>query len=195
MEAPHQFLTLPESLFETSAVADFSGDIALEDIVMGADTYHFADPVHYQLFITNTGGALLVGGSASGTATTACARCLDPMELSLDAEIEAYYVLPGADEPLSEDEEVEYETLEGTDKLDLTTLIRAALALAIPYIPLCSEDCAGLCPQCGANLNHETCDCVIEEPDMSNNPFAVLKDYQFGADKGTEDKPSTNDRD
>lgn len=192
MNSSHQFLTLPESLFETSAVADFAGDLAIEDVVMGADVYYFADPVHYQLFITNTGGALLVTGKVTGAATTACARCLDSMELPLDAEIEAYYVLPGADEALSEDEEVEYETLEGSDKIDLTTLIRAALALAFPYIPLCDEECAGLCPQCGVNLNHETCDCTAEEPDMSNNPFAVLKDYQFGSDRSAADSTAKN---
>lgn len=179
MNTEQHFLSLPESLFETSAVADFAGDIAVSDITMGADRYRFSTPVHYRLFITNTGGALLVTGTVSGTAHTACARCLDDMDLVLDAEVEAYYVIPGEDASLSEDEEVEYETLEGKDKIDLDALVRAALALAFPYIPLCTEDCAGLCSQCGANLNRETCECVIEEPDDSNNPFAVLKALKF----------------
>lgn len=180
MKTEQHFLTLPESLFETSAVADFTGDIVVSDITMGADRYTFDSPVHYQLFITNTGGAFLVTGTVSGTARTACARCLDDMDLALDAEVEAYYVIPGEDAALSEDEEIEYETLEGKDKIDLDALIRAALALAFPYIPLCAEECAGLCPQCGANLNREVCNCVVEEPDDSNNPFAVLKTLKFG---------------
>ena len=179
MKTEQHFLTLPESLFETSAVADFAGDIAVLDIIMGADRYTFEAPVRYQLYITNTGGAFLVTGTVSAIAQTSCARCLDNMDLALDAEVEAYYVIPGEDAPLSEDEEIEYETLEGKDKIDLDGLIRATLALAFPYIPLCAEECAGLCPQCGANLNRAACDCIIEGPDDSNNPFAVLKTLKF----------------
>lgn len=182
MQESQHFLVLPESLFETSAVADFTGEIPLVDIVMGADTYRFAEPVRYRIFITNTGGALLVTGNVSGTARAVCARCLDDIALVLDAPIEAYYLIPGDDEPLSEDEEVEYEVLEEGKKIDLDTLCQAAFALAMPAIPLCDEDCAGLCPRCGANLNHESCDCVeADEGDMSDSPFAVLKNYRFDA--------------
>lgn len=184
MEAQHQFLLLPESLFETSAVADFSGEVTIPEIAMGADIYQFPDPIRYQLFITNTGGAFLVSGSVSGVAWTACARCLDTLDLPLEAEVEAYYILPDAEASFEEDDQIEYETLEDSNKIDLTTLTRAALALAFPYAPLCREDCAGLCPQCGANLNHESCECVEEQLDTSNNPFAVLKDYRFDSDDG-----------
>lgn len=175
----HQYLSLPESLLETSAVGDYRGEITLPDITMTPDVYHFDKPVHYDLFITNTGGALLVTGTVSAEAETACARCLDPVKLSVDAEVEAYYLIPGKDEPLTEDEEIEYDQLEPGNKIDLTTLCRATLALAFPYIPLCSEDCAGLCPQCGVNLNHEQCSCEPPAEDDAPNPFAVLKDYKF----------------
>lgn len=181
MQESKHFLTLPESLFETSAVADFTGEIPLADIVMGADTYHFPEPVRYQILITNTGGALLVTGKAIGTAQAVCARCLDDIDLALEAPIEAYYLIPGEDAPLSEDEEVEYEVLEAGKKIDLDVLCCAAFALAIPAIPLCDEECAGLCPQCGANLNQGSCDCtVVDEVDILNSPFAVLKNYRFG---------------
>lgn len=181
MESPHRFLALPESLFETSAVADYTGKIELPELTMGADVYRFADPLDYHLLITNTGGALLVSGSVSGLAETSCARCLDTMQLPLDAEVEGYFVLPGKDAPLTDDEEAEYDTLEEGNKIDLDALARAALALTVPYIPLCKDDCVGLCPQCGTNLNHGSCDCAAEEPLAANNPFAVLKDYPFAA--------------
>jgi uncharacterized protein len=182
MNAQQHFLKLPESLFETSAVADFTGDIALDDIIMGADRYSFPEPVHYQLIVTNTGGAFLVTGSLGARALSACARCLDDVELDIDAEVEAYYLIPDVEASFTEDEEVEYEILEGKDKIDLDALVRSALALAFPYIPLCKDDCAGLCSQCGANLNHETCDCVIEHDDHPHNPFAVLKDLKLDTD-------------
>jgi uncharacterized protein len=45
------------------------------------------------------------------------------------------------------------------EEIDLTPLFRDQVVLAVPYAPLCSEDCKGLCPQCGADRNLETCDC------------------------------------
>ena len=123
MDTSDQLLALPDSLFETSAVADFTGEISLPEIRMGADSYRFEEPLRYHLFFTNTGGALLATGEVSGQAKTACARCLDEVELDLEAPIEAYFVLPGKDEPLSEDEEVEYDQLIDKNKVDLTALV------------------------------------------------------------------------
>lgn len=45
------------------------------------------------------------------------------------------------------------------EEIDLTPLFRDQIVLAVPFAPLCSEDCKGLCPQCGADRNLETCDC------------------------------------
>jgi uncharacterized metal-binding protein YceD (DUF177 family) len=45
------------------------------------------------------------------------------------------------------------------EEIDLTPLFRDQVVLAVPFAPLCSEDCKGLCPQCGADRNLETCDC------------------------------------
>lgn len=183
MDTPDQLLALPDSLFETSAVADFTGEISLPEIRMGADSYRFEEPLRYHLFFTNTGGALLATGEVNAHAKTACARCLDEVELDIEAPIEAYFVLPGKDEPLSEDEEVEYDQLIDKNKVDLTALFQGALALALPLVVLCSEDCAGLCPQCGTNLNHETCSCAAQQEIDPQNPFAVLKNYRFDSEE------------
>ncbi len=183
MDTPDQLLALPDSLFETSAVADFTGEISLPEIRMGADSYRFEEPLRYHLFFTNTGGALLATGEVSAQAKTVCARCLDEVELTLEAPIEAYFVLPGKDEPLPEDEEVEYDQLIDKNKVDLTALFQGALALALPLVVLCSEDCAGLCPQCGTNLNHETCSCTAQQEIDPQNPFAVLKNYRFDSEE------------
>ena len=183
MDTPDQLLALPDSLFETSAVADFTGELSLPEIRMGADSYRFEEPLRYHLFFTKTGGALLATGEVSAHAKTACARCLDEVELDIEAPIEAYFVLPGKDEPLSEDEEVEYDQLIDKNKVDLTALFQGALALALPLVVLCSEDCAGLCPQCGTNLNHETCSCAAQQEIDPQNPFAVLKNYCFDSEE------------
>lgn len=179
----HSYLTLPERLFSPSAAESFSGKLSLPEITMGADIYQFPDPVSYNLFVTNTGGAFLVTGTVNADTSTACARCLDPVALSIEAEVEAYYLIPDKEVEFTEDEEVEYDQLVGRNKIDLTELCTSALALAFPYIPLCSDDCEGLCPECGANLNHETCDCSQSKDDIDPmSPFAALKDYKFDSE-------------
>jgi uncharacterized protein len=52
-----------------------------------------------------------------------------------------------------------------THEIDLSFGVRESLLLALPMKVLCSEDCKGLCPHCGANLNEESCDCVAETID------------------------------
>jgi len=54
---------------------------------------------------------------------------------------------------------------------DLTELLRQSILLALPMRPLCSEECKGLCPHCGANLNEGPCGCPT---DLDANPFAAL---------------------
>ena len=55
--------------------------------------------------------------------------------------------------------------------VDLESLLREQIILMMPLKPLCDETCKGLCPHCGANLNHETCTCAT---DAVNSPFAQL---------------------
>ena len=126
-------------------------------------------------------------GSARGTATVACARCLDDFQVDLNVEVEGYFLL-SEDGPAPEDmDDDEFEVL-GADKvLDLEPLIIAALLVEAPLVPLCREDCAGLCAQCGANLNEGPCACSAQPDDglprMSDgrvSPFAALKDLESG---------------
>ena len=67
--------------------------------------------------------------------------------------------------------------------IDLEPLIRAALMVDAPQQPLCRDDCEGLCPTCGANLNEGDCGCgrdgALEEFDRKANPFSVLAGYSF----------------
>ena len=63
----------------------------------------------------------------------------------------------------------------------MAPLIQAALLVDLPLVPLCVDDCKGLCPRCGANLNEGSCACdSVDEQPFKENPFAVLKDYDFG---------------
>ncbi|MBM7786671.1 YceD family protein [Tenggerimyces flavus] len=78
-----------------------------------------------------------------------CVRCLEPIERELDVEFQELFA--HAD---SEVEDDEASRLEG-DLLDLEPELRDAVLLALPFQPLCRDDCPGLCPDCGARLADE----------------------------------------
>ncbi|MEG0070291.1 MAG: DUF177 domain-containing protein [Raoultibacter sp.] len=176
---------VPAELFAAAESSSFSGTYEPTVFKAGPDLYTFAQPLSWQVSITNTGGALLVIGTVEGDAVTSCARCMEPVKLSMTGEIEGYYLLSADDEADLEDiEEDEFEVLGPDNVIDLVPLIRAAILLECPLVPLCDEECKGLCPACGKNLNEGDCDCVMVEEDGRDaagpaNPFAVLKDYPF----------------
>ena len=174
------YLEVPSNLFEPAAFEHFEGAFDVCALASGPDVYSFSEPVAYSIDVTNTGDALLVTGSAEGRAKTACSRCLSDVELPLIGEIEGYFLIEDdacAPEDMDDDE---FDVLPADKKIDLATLIRAALLLELPLVPLCDDDCLGLCPQCGANLNEGPCACPpVSDDGFEANPFAALKDFPF----------------
>jgi uncharacterized protein len=117
---------------------------------------------------------ILVRGNLSGQLQLTCSRCLESFAAPASAEFDLLLV-PGppvataADEELSQpDLDLDYYTGE---VVDLESLLREQIILMLPLKPLCDETCKGLCPQCGASLNRETCTCQAEAVD---SPFAHL---------------------
>ncbi len=103
-----------------------------------------------------------VTGVEKGILELLCHRCGEPFEFRLDESFE--FVLVGTEfSPKEEEveltaEEMDYEFFDG-EKIDVEKILVEQIFLAMPQKILCSEDCKGLCPQCGANLNRETCNC------------------------------------
>jgi uncharacterized protein len=101
----------------------------------------------------------------------ACSRCLEPFELPVDAEFDVRY-LPQS-ENTGEEREVEEDDLTVAfyrdEVIDLGQLLEEQFYLALPMKPLCRDDCQGLCPSCGVNLNVETCGCQVrwEDPRLA----------------------------
>jgi uncharacterized protein len=113
-------------------------------------------------------GGLFVQGIVKSQLCLECVRCLESFVLPITLELEEIFRLPGAG--LSPD--VSYAV--GDDGwLDLAPLLREYAWVAIPMKPLCHPDCKGLCPQCGANLNLESCTCESARIDPR---LALLKD-------------------
>lgn len=111
-------------------------------------------------------GEVVVRGGFSGTLSRKCRRCVDPVEVPLEEEVDLLYV---PEDELMPEEEEEKEGVRRFDlasgKLELGEAIREEAILAAPLYVECDPDCKGLCPKCGTNLNEEDCDCTLEEPD------------------------------
>ena len=92
---------------------------------------------------------VLVTGSATAGLVGECVRCLEPIEDEMSARFQELYVYDDLGHDPDEDDETR--RLED-DLLDLEPLLRDAVVLALPFQPLCQDDCPGLCAECGARL-------------------------------------------
>ena len=174
---------IPNELFAPAESSHYEGTLAMPVMKAGPDLYSFAEPLAWQLDITNTGDAFLVAGTVEGDAVTSCARCLEDVSVPMMGEIEGYYLIGGEDAESPDDmEEDEFDVLPDDNTIDIVPLIRAALLVEAPLVPLCDDDCKGLCCECGANLNEGPCSCDKgPDPDFEDakNPFAALKDLKL----------------
>lgn len=171
---------IPPELFAPAESSHFEGALELPVLKNGPDLYSFAAPLTWQADVTNTGDAFLVTGTVEGSATTSCARCLENVEWRVMGEIEGYFLI-GSDSEAPEDmDDDEFDVLPESHDIDMEPLIVAAVLLELPLVPLCDDECKGLCSQCGANLNEGACACEEKsQDDFKPNPFAALKDYSF----------------
>lgn len=104
---------------------------------------------------THTNPGALLEGEARGTLEQPCSRCLRPVDVRVDASFaEQYYatfaVISGEQLDAAP---LDAKTIGSDFRIDLTPLISEELVLATPLAPLCRSDCAGLCPECGEDLN------------------------------------------
>ena len=107
--------------------------------------------VHLQLRLESVMEGVLVTGELDAPLVGSCARCLDPIEDTLSLDIQELYAYEGSTtEATSEEDEVR--RVEG-DFLDLEPMARDAVVLSLPLAPVCTEDCAGLCVDCGQRLD------------------------------------------
>lgn len=143
----------------------FQADAMIEDMEVLSDPVSF-DEVTCEGTFFGTGERISVKGEAHGKITSRCCRCLEPVSINLSAEVDAVFARQ------IDPEDPDLYIFEGS-KIDITDAVRDALLLELPYRFLCSEDCKGLCPRCGSNLNLGTCTC--QEGGEATNPFSALK--------------------
>lgn len=113
-------------------------------------------PVEVDGSLERVSDGIVVRGTVRAHWRAACSRCLTPVEGDIDVHVDELFERhPLAGETYQLDDDV----------VDLEPLVRDALLLELPAKPVCRDDCAGLCPDCGADRNVTSCDCKTEELD------------------------------
>jgi uncharacterized protein len=147
------------------------------------EDYAVVAPVHLIADIFKDKDTFRLVGRVQSVLELPCSRCLDPFRLTVDEPFELTYQ-PRAAATADETDRELHDTDSSVafyenDELDLEQLLRERFELSLPMKPLCRDDCRGLCPVCGTNLNRETCACKTGWDDPR---FAALKELKIKAD-------------
>jgi uncharacterized protein len=115
-----------------------------------------AAPLSVDVWVERIPDGIVIHGTVAGEYETECSRCLTPVRAHFEDPVREMF----------ERNPIEGETypLEG-EEIDLELPVRDTVLLDLPARPLCREDCAGLCPQCGIDRNEADCDCDPNPPD------------------------------
>jgi len=138
----------------------------------------FCFPPHLDidLIYYRSGREMIFSGRFEGTLEGYCSRCLKTYSFPLEKDFD--FVLTA--EPFSSKSKVlSWEDMglsyHAAEEINLSPLIREQVLLALPMRPLCNDNCRGLCPGCGANLNDEDCRCPSSSGDPRMALFRTLK--------------------
>ena len=150
-------LGLSQIIDRPGASVPFSVSVDLSDLCYGV-SYPVSEPVLAEGNVRNTAGVLVMQGSIATTIHGICDRCASEFHRKVEFPIDVVLVTKLESEE-NEDEWVF--PLEG-DSADLDDIVRTVFVLNLESKLLCKEDCKGLCPQCGKNLNDGPCNCRKE---------------------------------
>jgi uncharacterized protein len=140
-----------------------------ENLAALTDEVKFTEPLRGAVRFIRTIDGVLVMGKLTTWTKLVCRRCAvefaQPITVELEEEFRSSYdINTGLKLPPREDDE-EATMISEQHVLDLSEVLRQDLLLAVPPFPVCREECKGLCPHCGKDLNEGSCDCTEEESD------------------------------
>lgn len=111
----------------------------------------------------HTGGTYYFHGEVKTTLDASCHRCLEPVRYPLSGEFDVVVRRRGQVDEGDADASGEFIMLAvGENEVSFDELINESVVVNIPMLIVCRDDCRGLCPRCGTNLNNESCSCDVE---------------------------------
>ena len=156
----------------------FEREYSPETLPAEADDYRVVVPVALAFDIFKDKQQFRLSGRVATTLELPCSRCLEPFAWPVDAGFDLRY-LPQSAATAEGEREIDDNDLATAyyrdDEIDLGQLMQEQFYLSLPMKPLCSDDCKGLCPVCGTNLNRGTCDCNTQWEDPRLAALRALK--------------------
>ncbi len=141
------------SQLEKAQVLDYDGDLPAEVFeVEDSEFLSMHDKLHYKFQARYHVGGVEVKGSAWTDVESKCGRCLKNLTEKVEVKLNLFF-----------------DEIKDIEDLNITEEVREELMVAIPMNFICSDDCQGLCPNCGVNLNDKKCKChkeIVEEPSV-----------------------------
>ncbi|MFE9041458.1 YceD family protein [Streptomyces sp. NPDC012421] len=180
----HELGRRPGALQRISRTVDAPADLGVAGVIGVPE----GAPVEIELRLESVMEGVLVTGTARASAEGECVRCLEPVEFDLDADFQEMFSYPESDDrgrakAATDDEDDEDESMIPLEDgmFDLEPVLRDAVVLALPMQPVCRDDCAGLCSDCGINLN----DHPDHHHDATDIRWAALQELagSLGADE------------
>jgi uncharacterized protein len=149
----------------------------------GQGACDFIEPVAATLHLAPMRDFIRVEGAVTSLLRLSCARCLEAFKHRIQSRFSLNFskqipkdVHPNGSEGIElTAQQIGIVFYEG-DKIDFSTAIQEQVVLAIPFKPLCRQNCLGLCSQCGQNLNRSECRCDAQTP---VGPFDALKNLKL----------------
>ena len=140
-------------------------------------------PMDVRITLYRAGSKYVLEGRLSGSVLVSCDRCLEPCGCPVKSDFRVFLALLPKDADNSEveldREDMSVDFVAG-DEIELDDVIREQIYLSLPMKFLCREDCAGLCPSCGVDLNTEKCQC---SQGKGHPAFSKLKRLKINGDK------------
>lgn len=171
--------------FDLTAIRQPETDVARsyapEAFAGRTNPFRVAAPVTLTFKVFKDQNRFRLAGRVKTTLELACSRCLEPFQQPVDAAFDIRY-LPQSETAGDEEREVEEDDLSDAfyrdEQIDLLQLMEEQFYLTLPMKPLCREDCQGLCPTCGTNLNEARCDCEVrwEDPRLAGLKALMNRD-------------------
>jgi uncharacterized protein len=150
-----------------------SDSIDPDESLLVEDGGYFLENLNFDIFLIRDNNHIKAKGRIRTAVSLQCVRCLEEFELKINSRFDvilfpAYMVEP-ANVSLGPDD-MEYIFYED-NQINLIKILVEQVNLFIPYNPVCDDDCKGICPNCGVNLNYEDCIC-----DDSTSAWSLLFD-------------------
>ena len=167
------FIDVAKHKFDNLLTRHYNFAVNLPQIAMGQEKITFDEPITVEVDATFTQEDVFVEGKIVAKAKVMCNCCLEQFVLDIETILGERFVTAAQYDLLAENEQQDENlSLYQNGKINLIPLIEQALYLALPMRAVCKENCQGLCPRCGCNLNLDKCKCKDDEIDSR---LAVLQ--------------------